>query len=154
MNLRKKVFDTEQIKVFSSNINRAFISTTIQLENMLKTNIYNIFYIEIYYNDFLKYNQTLEKFKDILDRSKYSNINNYCKNFNYYKSNKYESKRIGIKVILIAIIIAGFIAIISEYLIFASEKKKYLSLKKIKNFKNEYAISKDKINDFHDLVFV
>ena len=39
----------------------------------------NQFYLEIYYNDILKYNQTLDKFKSILDSSKYSNINNYCK---------------------------------------------------------------------------
>ena len=36
------------------------------------------FYLEFYYNDVLKYNNTLEKFKSILDNSKYSNLNNYC----------------------------------------------------------------------------
>ena len=36
------------------------------------------FYIEFYYNDILKYNNTLEKFKSILDNSKYSNLYNYC----------------------------------------------------------------------------
>jgi hypothetical protein len=36
------------------------------------------FYLEFYYNDILKYNNTLKKFKSILDNSIYSNINNYC----------------------------------------------------------------------------
>ena len=36
------------------------------------------FYLEFYYNDFLKYNNTLLKFKSILDNSKYSNLYNYC----------------------------------------------------------------------------
>ena len=36
------------------------------------------FYLEIYYNDVLKYNNTLEIFKSILDNSKYSNLYNYC----------------------------------------------------------------------------
>ena len=36
------------------------------------------FYLEIYYNDILKYNQTLLKFKNLLDKSKYSNLYNYC----------------------------------------------------------------------------
>ena len=36
------------------------------------------FYLEFYYNDVLKYNNTLEKFKSILDNSKYSNLYNYC----------------------------------------------------------------------------
>ena len=36
------------------------------------------FYLEIYYNDILKYNNTLEKFKTILNNTKYSNLYNYC----------------------------------------------------------------------------
>ena len=36
------------------------------------------FYLEFYYNDILKYNNTLEKFKNILDNSIYSNLYNYC----------------------------------------------------------------------------
>ena len=36
------------------------------------------FYLEFYYNDILKYNNTLEKFKSILDNTKYSNLYNYC----------------------------------------------------------------------------
>ena len=36
------------------------------------------FYLEFYYNDILKYNNTLEKFKSILDNSIYSNLYNYC----------------------------------------------------------------------------
>jgi len=36
------------------------------------------FYLEFYYNDVLKYNNTLEKFKSILNNSKYSNLYNYC----------------------------------------------------------------------------
>ena len=36
------------------------------------------FYLEFYYNDILKYNNTLEKFKSALDNSIYSNLYNYC----------------------------------------------------------------------------
>ena len=36
------------------------------------------FYLEFYYNDILKYNNTLKKFKSILDNSIYSNLYNYC----------------------------------------------------------------------------
>ena len=36
------------------------------------------FYLEIFYNDILKYNNTLEKFKTILNNTKYSNLYNYC----------------------------------------------------------------------------
>ena len=38
----------------------------------------NKFYIEFYYNDTLKYNNTLKKFQDILNKSNYSNLYNYC----------------------------------------------------------------------------
>ena len=38
----------------------------------------NKFYLEFYYNDTLKYNNTLKKFKSILDNSIYSNLYNYC----------------------------------------------------------------------------
>ena len=36
------------------------------------------FYLEFYYNDILKYNNTLEKFKNILNNTKYNNLYNYC----------------------------------------------------------------------------
>ena len=36
------------------------------------------FYIEFYYNDILKYNQTFKTFEDTLQNSKYSNLYNYC----------------------------------------------------------------------------
>lgn len=36
------------------------------------------FYLEIYYNDVLKYNNTLEIFKSIINNSKFSNLYNYC----------------------------------------------------------------------------
>ena len=36
------------------------------------------FYLEFYYNDILKYNNTLEKFKSILYNTKYSNLYNFC----------------------------------------------------------------------------
>ena len=36
------------------------------------------FYLEFYYNDILKYNNTLEKFKSALDNSIYSNLYNHC----------------------------------------------------------------------------
>ena len=36
------------------------------------------FYLEIYYNDILKYNETFQTLMDTLDESKYSNLYNYC----------------------------------------------------------------------------
>ena len=36
------------------------------------------FYIEIYYNDILKYNNTFLSFQNILNNSQYSNLYNYC----------------------------------------------------------------------------
>ena len=36
------------------------------------------FYLEFYYNDILKYNETFQTFMDTLDNSKYSNLYNYC----------------------------------------------------------------------------
>ena len=38
----------------------------------------NDFFLEFYYNDILKYNNTLNNFRSILDNSKYSNLYNYC----------------------------------------------------------------------------
>lgn len=36
------------------------------------------YYLEFYYNDILKYNNTLKKFESIFDNSIYSNLYNYC----------------------------------------------------------------------------
>ena len=36
------------------------------------------FYLEIYYNDVLKYNETLTNFKNILNNSKYNKLTNFC----------------------------------------------------------------------------
>ena len=36
------------------------------------------FYLEFYYNDILKYNDTLLSFQNILNQSKYNNLYNYC----------------------------------------------------------------------------
>ena len=38
----------------------------------------NDFYIEIYYNDILKYNNTFLSFQNLLNSSQYSNLYNYC----------------------------------------------------------------------------
>ena len=38
----------------------------------------NGFYIEIYYNDILKYNNTFLSFQNLLNSSQYSNLYNYC----------------------------------------------------------------------------
>ena len=36
------------------------------------------YYLEIYYNETLKYNDTLKSFQNVLNKSKYSNLYNYC----------------------------------------------------------------------------
>ena len=46
------------------------------------------FYLEIYYNDILKYNETLIKFKNFMDNSKYSNLYNYCGDLPIKDNNK------------------------------------------------------------------
>lgn len=46
---------------------------------VLELRIYNKeMYLEIYYNDILKYNKTLKAFENILNNSKYSNLYNFC----------------------------------------------------------------------------
>ena len=45
------------------------------------------FFIEIYYNDNLKYNKTMNEFKHILDISKYTDLQDYCETFPYKKIN-------------------------------------------------------------------
>ena len=68
----------------------------------------NKYYIEIYYNDILKYNKTMKELKNVLDNSKYSNKNNFCKSFlskNAYNKNfriKFINKIIIFFILLIA----------------------------------------------------
>ena len=86
----------------------------------------NEFYLEIYYNDLLKYNRTIQKFKNTLDNSKYSNYYNYCeipsyKHIKYIekKNNSLDYKNLKIYVYLIALSIFMFLRLV----IFFSRKK-------------------------------
>jgi len=94
------------------------------------------FYLEFYYNDILKYNNTLEKFKNILYNSKYSNLYNYCGIPS--KINKMK-KYFGIKntinffifIILMILVIALIIILIPFMIIrfiIRKRKKKFIKL--------------------------
>ena len=123
----------------------------------------NKFYIEIYYSDILKYNQTLEKFKHTLDKSKYSNLNNYCKNFdddkiiknidNNNKNNKNienynkNKKTRNIKIIFKIFIIICLIIIIFEFSIFIIKKRKKMNSSISKENKDEHNLSKYELNN-------
>ena len=52
------------------------------------------FYLEFYYNDILKYNETFQTFADTLDNSKYSNMYNYCGVPSWAQNIKTESLKI------------------------------------------------------------
>ena len=52
----------------------------------------NILYIEFYYNDILRYNDTLYTFQNILNNSKYNNLYNYCGVPPWKKISKNETK--------------------------------------------------------------
>ena len=113
----------------------------------------NIFYIEIYYNDILKYNQTLDKFKHILAKSKYSNINNYCRNFYGDKEEKNKNRNIidkninklRINLIYKIIIILCFTFIVIQSISFISKKRKKIELNNSKE-ENIDNISKQELN--------
>ena len=113
----------------------------------------NIFYIEIYYNDILKYNQTLDKFKHILAKSKYSNINNYCRNFYEDKEEKNKNRNIidksinklRINLIYKIIIILCFTFIVIQSISFISKKRKKIELNNSKE-ENIDNISKQELN--------
>ena len=52
----------------------------------------NILYLEFYYNDILRYNDTLYTFQNILNNSKYNNLYNYCGVPPWKKISKNETK--------------------------------------------------------------
>ena len=94
------------------------------------------FYLEFYYNDILKYNNTLEKFKNILNNTKYSNLYNYCGIPS--KINKIK-KYFGIKntinffiFIILMILVIVLIIILIPFMIFRfiirKRKKKFIKL--------------------------
>ena len=133
----------------------------------------NKFYIEIYYNDILKYNQTLEKFKNTLDKSKYSDLNNYCKNFDGDKNiknidnnnkkikivdinnknnknienNNKNKKTKNIKTIFKIFIIICLLIIIMEYYLFILKKRKKMNSNIPKENKDEHNLTKNELNN-------
>jgi len=87
----------------------------------------NQYYIEIYYNDNLKYNRTMDEFKSILDKSKYSDINNYCKAFHPIKINRKpvnNIKKFRIKIINYIIIIFIVFMIIGIIIFYGIKMRK------------------------------
>ena len=81
------------------------------------------YYIEIYYNDILKYNKTMKEFKNVLDKSKYRNKNNFCKTIYLNKVKKYENEnknsfRNKVIIILVLLLANGII-----FFILIKEKK-------------------------------
>lgn len=90
----------------------------------------NKFYIEIYYNDNLKYNRTMDEFKNILDHSQYSDVYNYCKRFHPDKVNIKNKNDAGDKIkkfrikIINKIIIVFFVIIIIGNIIFLIIKRR------------------------------
>lgn len=107
----------------------------------------NSFYLEIYYNDTLKYNQTLETFKNILNNSQYSDMNNYCKYFvnetNNYSPNNDKN---GIITVIIIFIIVCCIFFTLEYFLFSIRKKRRKKINIEKNMKEINSISINELN--------
>ena len=107
----------------------------------------NSFYLEIYYNDTLKYNQTLETFKNILKNSQYSDMNNYCKYFvnetNNYSPNNDKN---GIITVIIIFVIVCCIFFTLEYFLFSLRKKRRKKINIEKNMKEINSISINELN--------
>ena len=95
----------------------------------------NEYYIEIYYNDILKYNKTMNEFRNTLEKSKYSKKNNFCKTYYPHKMNKnnekaFDNKKFRIKflnkvIIILILLIANGLIIFS--LIKGKKVKKNIS---------------------------
>ena len=116
----------------------------------------NVFYVEFYYNDTLRYNNTLKKFKDILNNSKYSNLYSYCgippwieKDINKTIGKENNKFTIGIisnlkrlKSLNVYIIIGSILFIIIIFLtfiildIYKKTKKQFMKLSEDNNSKN------------------
>ena len=107
----------------------------------------NDFYLEFYYNDILKYNDTFNTFKNILDNSKYSNLYNYCGRpmKNYLKKFFGEEEDKNLYIILISIIITFIfiIVIIIGIIIIYKRKKKFIKLTEEKAQKSNQASTID-----------
>jgi ATP-dependent Zn protease len=106
----------------------------------------NQYYIEIYYNDNLKYNKTMDEFKNVLDKSKYSDMNNYCKTFHSVKINikpENKTKKFRIKIINYIIIIVLVLIVIGIiiFLVIRRKKKKLDTSKSIANISTNTNIS-------------
>ena len=100
------------------------------------------FYMEFYYNDILKYNNTLETFKNILNNTKYRNLYNYCgipskinkiKNFFGIKN----TINFYIFIILIILVIILLIPFMIISLITRKRKKKFIKLTDEENSKKK-----------------
>ena len=103
------------------------------------------FYIEIYYNDILKYNRTLEEFKSILINSKYSDMNNYCENFGNVTHNLFTPQnehKIWIKAMFIIFVIIFCMFFSFEYFSLRKNRNKMRkinieeNMKKMKDIKD------------------
>ena len=108
------------------------------------------FYLEFYYNDILKYNNTLEKFKNILNNTKYSNLYNYCGIPSTINTLKYffgikNTINLYIFIIFMILITILIIILIPFMIIFIIRKRKK---KFIKLTDEEKSKSKDNIKEF------
>ena len=99
----------------------------------------NEYYIEIYYNDILKYNKTMNEFRNTLEKSKYSKKNNFCNTYYPHKMNKnnektFDNKKFRIKF-LNKVIIILILLIANGLIIFSLTKGKKVK-KNISNISN------------------
>ena len=88
----------------------------------------NDFYLEFYYNDILKYNNTLNNFTDILQKSKYSNLYNYCGTSLKSFLGVNEDKNLFIFIISLLITSIIVIIIIIIFYFIWKRKKKFVKL--------------------------
>ena len=113
----------------------------------------NNFYLEFYYNDILKYNNTYQNFINTLNNSTYSNLYNYCGIPLKYKIKLfYEQKNYLFYFIIIFFIFIFILLIFLIYKIYFYylRKKEFIKLIKIDKIKNDNSIilfNKYNIND-------
>ena len=91
----------------------------------------NNFYLEIYYNDKLKYNETYQVFKNILYNSKYNDLFNYCGNPLKYRIKEFYKKKhylFYFIIIFILFMIILFIFLIFKIYFCYLKKKEFIKL--------------------------